>query len=51
MLQVLLNGGNGLRGQLGGIIDVLLVVGVTADQGTVPLAQGGQNLGLLLPPR
>lgn len=49
VLQMLLNGGNGLRGQLGGIINVLLVVGVTADQGTVPLAKGGQNLSLSLP--
>lgn len=46
VLQVLLNGSNGLCGQLGSIIDVLLVVGVTADQGTVPLAESGQNLGL-----
>lgn len=49
VLQVLLNGGNGLRGQFGGIVDVLLVVGVAADQGTVPLAQRGENLGLRSP--
>lgn len=46
VLQVLLNGSNGLRGQLGSIVDVFLVIGVTADQGTVPFAESGQNLGL-----
>lgn len=46
VLQVLLNGSNGLSGQLGSVVDVLLVVGVTADQGAVPLAESRQNLGL-----
>lgn len=46
VLEVLLDGGNGLRGQLGSVVNVLLVVGVTADQGTVPLAENRQDLGL-----
>lgn len=47
VLEVLLNGGNSLQSNLGGVVDVFLVVGVTANQGAVPLAQVGKDLGLL----
>lgn len=47
VLEVLLDSSNGLSSGLGGVIDGLLVVGVTADQGAVPLAQGGEDLGLV----
>lgn len=47
VLEVLLDSGDGLRSILGGFIDGLLVVGVTADQGAIPLAQGGEDLGLV----
>lgn len=43
---MLLNGGKGLSGSLGSVVDGLLVVGVTADQGTVPLAHVGEDLSL-----
>lgn len=46
VLEVLLNGSKNLGGGLGGIVNVLLVVGVTADQRAVPLAEAGQNLSL-----
>lgn len=46
VLEVLLDSGDGLRSSLRSVIDGLLVVGVTADQGAVPLAQGGEDLGL-----
>lgn len=46
VLEVLLNGGKGLSGSLGGVVDGLLVVRVTADQRAVPLAHVGEDLGL-----
>lgn len=46
VLEVLLDGGNGLSGSLARVVDGLLVVGVTADQGAVPLAQVGEDLSL-----
>lgn len=48
VLEVLLNSGDGLGSGLGGVVDGLLVVGVTADQRAVPLAQGGKDLGLIM---
>lgn len=48
VLEVLLNGGDSLGSGLGGVVDGLLVVGVTADQRAVPLAQGGKDLGLTM---
>lgn len=47
VLEVLLDSGDGLRSGLGGVVDGLLVVRVTADQRAVPLAQGGEDLGLV----
>lgn len=46
VLEVLLNGGKGLRGSLGSVVDSLLVVGVTADQRAIPLAHVRENLSL-----
>lgn len=48
VLEVLLNGSDSLGGGLGGVVNGLLVVGVTADQRAVPLAQGGEDLGLIM---
>lgn len=47
VLEVLLNGGKGLSGSLGSVVDGFLVVGVTADQGAVPLAHVGEDLSLI----
>jgi hypothetical protein len=43
---VLLNNADGLLGGLGGFINALLVVGVAANKGAEPSADGGQNLAV-----
>jgi hypothetical protein len=44
--EVLLNNADGLLGGLGGFINALLVVGVAANKGAEPSADGGQNLAV-----
>jgi hypothetical protein len=44
--EVSLEGSNGLEGSLGGVIDVLLVVGVETHQGAVPGTELGQDLSV-----
>lgn len=44
--EVLLNDGNSLEGLLLGGVDGLLVVGVTASQGTEPGTENGEDLGV-----
>jgi hypothetical protein len=44
--EVVLEGTDGLGGGLLGILDGLLVVGVTANQGTEPATEGGEDLSV-----
>lgn len=44
--KVLLDHGNGLSGSLLGVLNALLVVGVTAKEGTEPSAERGEDLGV-----
>lgn len=44
--EVGLEGSDGLEGNLGGLIDSLLVVGIETEQGAVPATELGQNLGV-----
>jgi hypothetical protein len=44
--EVLLDDVDGLEGGLGGVVDVLLVVGGTADDGAEPAAERSEDLGV-----